>query len=54
MNRPYLAPFKWLKLASWLTLLFELYFYAAHAKNLKGFVVDGTGFYKWFAGAYFE
>jgi hypothetical protein len=21
MNRPYLAPFKWLKLASWLTLL---------------------------------
>lgn len=34
--------------------VFELYFYAAHAKNLKGFVVDGSGFYKWFAGAYFE
>jgi len=34
--------------------IFELYFYAAHAKNLKGFVVDGSGFYKWFAGAYFE
>jgi peptide/nickel transport system substrate-binding protein len=34
--------------------IFELYFYAAHAKNLKGFIVDGTGFYKYFASAYFE
>lgn len=34
--------------------IFELYFYAAHSENLKGFVVDGSGFYKWFAGAYFE
>lgn len=34
--------------------IFELYFYAAHDKNLKGFVVDGTGFYKYFASAYFE
>ncbi len=34
--------------------IFELYFYVAHANNLKGFVVDGTGFYKYFAPAYFE
>lgn len=34
--------------------IFELYFYAAHSSNLKGFVVDGTGFYKYFASAYFE
>ncbi|HMQ30071.1 MAG TPA: ABC transporter substrate-binding protein [Chloroflexaceae bacterium] len=34
--------------------IFELYFYAAHANNLKGFIVDGTGFYKYFASAYFE
>lgn len=34
--------------------IFELYFYAAHANGLKGFVVDGTGFYKYFASAYFE
>lgn len=34
--------------------IFELYFYVAHANNLKGFVVDGTGFYKYFASAYFE
>lgn len=33
--------------------IFELYFYAAHPNNLKGFVVDGTGFYKYFASAYF-
>jgi peptide/nickel transport system substrate-binding protein len=34
--------------------IFELYFYAAHDKDLKGFIVDGTGFYKYFASAYFE
>jgi peptide/nickel transport system substrate-binding protein len=34
--------------------IFELYFYAAHTNGLKGFVVDGTGFYKYFASAYFE
>ncbi|NJN17749.1 MAG: ABC transporter substrate-binding protein [Oscillochloris sp.] len=34
--------------------IFELYFYAAHSDNLKGFIVDGTGFYKYFASAYFE
>jgi peptide/nickel transport system substrate-binding protein len=34
--------------------IFELYFYAAHSTNLKGFIVDGTGFYKYFASAYFE
>jgi ABC-type transport system substrate-binding protein len=34
--------------------IFELYFYAAHANNLRNFVVDATGFYKYFAGAYFE
>ncbi len=34
--------------------IFELYFYVAHANNLKGFIVDGTGFYKYFAPAYFE
>ncbi len=34
--------------------IFELYFYAAHTNNLKGFIVDGTGFYKYFASAYFE
>ncbi len=34
--------------------IFELYFYAAHSNNLKGFIVDGTGFYKYFASAYFE
>lgn len=34
--------------------IFELYFYAAHANNLKGFVVDASGYYKYFAGAYFE
>ena len=34
--------------------IFELYFYAAHTTNLNGFAVDGTGFYKYFAGAYFE
>lgn len=33
--------------------VFELYFYAAHDKNLTGFVVDGTGYYKYFAGASF-
>jgi peptide/nickel transport system substrate-binding protein len=34
--------------------IFELYFYVAHANDLKGFIVDGTGFYKYFASAYFE
>lgn len=34
--------------------IFELYFYAAHGNNLQGFIVDGTGFYKYFASAYFE
>ena len=34
--------------------VFELYFYAAHSNDLHGFVVDGTGFYKYFAGAYLE
>lgn len=34
--------------------IFELYFYAAHANNLKDFVVDVTGFYKYFAMAHFE
>lgn len=34
--------------------IFELYFYAAHANGLQGFVVDGTGYYKYFAGAYVE
>ena len=34
--------------------IFELYFYAAHSSNLKSFIVDGTGFYKYFASAYFE
>jgi peptide/nickel transport system substrate-binding protein len=34
--------------------IFELYFYAAHTTGLEGFAVDGTGFYKYFAGAYFE
>ncbi len=34
--------------------IFELYFYAAHSSGLKNFVVDGTGFYKYFASAYFE
>ena len=31
--------------------IFELEFYTAYAKNLKGFVVDGTGYYKYFLGA---
>lgn len=34
--------------------IFELYFYAAHSSNMKSFIVDGTGFYKYFAAAYFE
>lgn len=34
--------------------IFELYFYAAHDKNLAGFVVDGTGYYKYFGGASFS
>ena len=34
--------------------IFELYFYAAHSNDLQNFVVDATGFYKYFAGAYFE
>jgi hypothetical protein len=34
--------------------IFELYFYAAHSNDLHGFAVDGTGYYKYFAGAYFE
>jgi len=34
--------------------IFELYFYAGHSNDLRGFVVDGTGFYKYFAGAYLE
>lgn len=33
--------------------IFELYFYAAHDKDLTGFVVDGTGYYKYFGGASF-
>lgn len=33
--------------------IFELYFYAAHDKDLQGFVVDGTGYYKYFGGAYY-
>lgn len=33
--------------------IFELYFYAAHDPNLRGFAIDGTGFYKYFAGASF-
>jgi peptide/nickel transport system substrate-binding protein len=31
--------------------IFELYFYAAHNTGLKSFAVDGTGYYKFFAGA---
>ncbi len=34
--------------------VFELYFYAGHSNELNGFVVDGTGYYKYFAGAYLE
>lgn len=34
--------------------IFELYFYAGHANGLQGFAIDGTGFYKYFAGAYIE
>jgi len=34
--------------------IFELYFYAGHANGLDGFAIDGTGFYKYFAGAYIE
>jgi peptide/nickel transport system substrate-binding protein len=34
--------------------IFELYFYAAHSTDLSGFAVDGTGFYKYFAGAYVQ
>jgi len=34
--------------------IFELYFYAGHSNDLRGFVVDGTGFYKYFAAAYLE
>ncbi len=34
--------------------IFELYFYAAHSNGLKNFVVDGTGYYKYFAASYFE
>jgi peptide/nickel transport system substrate-binding protein len=34
--------------------VFELYFYAAHANGLQGFAVDGTGFYKYCAGAFFD
>lgn len=34
--------------------IFELYFYAAHSNDLHGFVVDNTGYYKYFAGAYLE
>lgn len=34
--------------------IFELYFYAGHANDLHGFVVDGTGFYKYFVGAYLD
>ncbi|UCH24284.1 MAG: ABC transporter substrate-binding protein [Trueperaceae bacterium] len=34
--------------------IFELFFYAAHANNLDGFVVDATGFYKYFAAAHFN
>lgn len=34
--------------------IFELYFYAGHSNDLRGFAVDGTGFYKYFAGAYLE
>lgn len=33
--------------------IFELYFYAAHDKDLTGFVVDGTGYYKYFGSASF-
>ena len=31
--------------------IFELYFYAAHNPSLQNFAVDGTGYYKYFAGA---
>ena len=34
--------------------IFELYFYAAHSNDLHGFTVDGTGYYKYFAGAYVD
>jgi ABC-type transport system substrate-binding protein len=34
--------------------IFELYFYAGHSNDLRGFEVDGTGFYKYFAGAYLD
>lgn len=34
--------------------IFELYFYAAHSNGLTGFAVDGTGYYKYFAGAYVQ
>ncbi len=33
--------------------IFELYFYAAHDNALQDFAVDGTGYYKYFAGASF-
>lgn len=34
--------------------VFELFFYAGHANGLRDFIVDSSGYYKYFASAYFE